>query len=152
MKGNAIRGLIAAAAAAVGVYFRELLIPVVMLVAVMVLDYATGMADAWAAGQLSSRTGLRGIVKKLGYLIAVGIAVVVDWIIQTAAGKAGLELGNFYAFGLLVTVWLILNECISVLENLDKLGVPLPGFLMRIIEKLKENTESAGDEGHDQGG
>lgn len=145
MKDNIFKGLIAAAGAAVGAYCGELLAPVLVLVLVMVLDYATGMADAWAAGELSSGTGLRGIVKKLGCFVAVGVAVVVDWIIETAAGSAGAELGSFYAFGLLVTIWLILNECISILENLSRLGVPLPAFLRRIVEKLKNNAEAGGE-------
>ena len=145
MKENIFKGLAAAAGAAVGLYFRELVIPVAVLVAVMVLDYVTGMADAWAARELSSKTGLLGIVKKLCYLIAVAVAVVVDWVIQSVAAKAGLDMGNFYAFGLLVTVWLILNELISILENLSTLGVPLPEFLMKIIEKLKKTAEEKGE-------
>ena len=122
-----------------------LLAPVLVLVGVMVLDYATGLADAWAAGELSSRTGLRGIVKKLGYLVAVGVAVVADWVIGTAAGTAGAEPGGVYVFGLLVTVWLILNECISILENLSRLGVPLPAFLKKVVERLKNNAEAGGE-------
>ena len=145
MKENIFKGLAAAAGAAVGLYFRELVIPVAVLVAVMILDYVTGMADAWAARELSSKTGLLGIVKKLCYLVAVAVAVVVDWVIQSVAAKAGLDMGNFYAFGLLVTVWLILNELISILENLSTLGVPLPEFLMKIIEKLKKTAEERGD-------
>ena len=145
MKENIFKGLAAAAGAAVGLYFRELVIPVAVLVAVMVLDYVTGMADAWAARELSSKTGLLGIVKKLCYLVAVAVAVVVDWVIQSVAAKAGLDMGNFYAFGLLVTVWLILNELISILENLSTLGVPLPEFLMKIIEKLKKTAEEKGE-------
>ncbi len=146
MKENILKGLVAGIGAAVGLYFRELVVPVAILVAVMVLDYATGMADAWAAKALSSKTGILGIVKKLCYLVAVAVAVVVDWVIQSVAAKAGLEMGNFYAFGLLVTIWLILNELISILENLAALGVPLPEFLMKIIEKLKNETEQAGDQ------
>ncbi len=145
MKENVFKGLTAAALSAVGAYFRKLLGPVAVLAAVMVLDYATGLAHAWEAGELSSGTGLRGIVKKLGYLVAVGVAVVVDWIVQTAAAGAGADLGGFYAFGLLVAVWLILNECISILENLSELGVPLPAFLRRIVEKLKNNAEAGGE-------
>ena len=41
--------------------------PVLVLVVVMLLDYATGMTKAWNAGELSSRVGLRGILKKVGY-------------------------------------------------------------------------------------
>ncbi len=146
MKENTIKAIASAAAAGVGLYFRELFIPVAVLTGVMALDYISGMANAWASKTLSSKTGILGIVKKLCYLLAVAVAVVADWVIQSAAGKAGLELGNFYAFGLLVTVWLILNECISIIENLSRLGVPLPAFLVKVIEKLKKTTEEKGGE------
>ena len=41
----------------------------------------------------------------------------------------------------MVIVWLILNECISILENIDKIGVPVPDFLMSLVKRLKSNTE-----------
>lgn len=43
---------------------------------------------------------------------------------------------------MLVTIWLIINELISILENLGSIGVPLPKFLLTIIKKLKTTTEN----------
>ena len=40
-------------------------------------------------------------------------------------------------FALMVAVWLIINEMISILENLRKMEVPLPGFLVKALERLK---------------
>ena len=40
----------------------------------------------------------------------------------------------------------ILNECISILENISEIGVPLPAFLLKLIEKLKKTVEDAGDQ------
>ena len=54
--------------------------------------------------------------------------------------------GGFFFFGLLVTIWLILNECISILENISEIGVPLPSFLVALIQKLKKTTENKGEE------
>lgn len=146
MKENVAKGLIALIFAAAGAYFRELLGPVIVLGLVMFADYVSGLARAWIERKLSSRVGIIGIIKKLAYLFAVAVAVVVDWTIQTAAAKAGLDLGNFYMFGLLVTFWLVLNECISILENISAIGVPLPPFLMKIVDKLKQTTEAKGEE------
>lgn len=146
MSENVTKGVVAVIFAAVGAYFRELIGPLVVLFAVMLADYITGMTEAWMNKTLSSRTGILGIVKKVAYLFVVGVAIVADWIIQTAAAKAGLDLGGFYMFGLLVTIWLILNECISILENVAELGVPLPGFLVKLVGKLKKTTEEKGDE------
>ena len=35
--------------------------------------------------ELSSHIGVLGIVKKVGYLLAVAVAIVADWVAQTAA-------------------------------------------------------------------
>lgn len=146
MKENTAKGLTAVVFAAAGAYFRELIGPVIVLALVMFADYVSGMARAWIEKRLSSRVGIIGIIKKLAYLFTVAVAVVVDWTIQTAAEKAGIEIGAFYMFGLLVTFWLVLNECISILENIVAIGVPLPAFLLKTVDKLKQTTEAKGEE------
>lgn len=146
MKENLLKGAITVILAGAAAYFRQLVGPLIVLAIVMIADYITGMAAAWVAGQLSSRAGVIGIVKKIGYLFAVGVAIVVDYIITFAAKNAGAALQGFHVFGLLVTIWLILNECISILENLSEIGVPLPGFFLAIVKKLKKSTEKIGDE------
>ena len=145
MKETITTGLVAVILAAGAAYLRQLLAPLIILGVVMLLDYISGMARAWITKQMSSRIGVIGIVKKVGYLFAVGVAIVVDFIIQYAAANAGLDFGGVYIFGLLVTIWMILNECISILENLSEIGVPLPGFLMLLIKRLKKTAETKGE-------
>lgn len=145
MKENVLRGTIAAAAAGAAAYFRELALPVAILLFVMAVDYASGMIRAWAKDELCSKVGVMGIVKKVGYLLAVAVAIVTDWVVQTAAGQLGVDFGGFFFFGLLVTVWFVLNECISILENISQLGVPLPSFLVALAKKLKKTTEDKGE-------
>ena len=145
MKDFAIKGTITVIFAAAAAYFHKLMGPVIVLAIVMAGDYVTGVAAAWVAGTLSSRAGLLGFIKKLGYLVAVGVAVVVDYVIVEAAAGTGMDLGNNHIFGLLVTIWFILNECISILENLSEIGVPLPGFLSAIVKRLKKSTEKTGE-------
>ena len=43
-----------------------------------------------------------------------------------------------------VTIWLIINELISILENLSAIGVPGFPRLSKLLERLK-NTVSKGD-------
>ena len=112
MKENIFRGMITAAVAGAAAYFQELALPVVVLFLVMVVDYVSGMVRSWTRGELSSRVGVLGIVKKVSYLLAVVVAIVADWVVQTAAGQLGVDFGGFFFFGLLVTIWLVLNECI----------------------------------------
>ena len=91
MKENTIKAALAAALGALCAYGVQLLVPVLVLVVVMLLDYATGMTKAWNVGELSSRVGLRGILKKVGYLVIVGVAAVVDWLLRYGADTLGWD-------------------------------------------------------------
>ena len=133
--------LIAGALGALAAYFNVLLIPLVVLAVVMVIDYVTGMAGAAYSGKLSSRVGVLGILKKAGYLALVAVGMVADYLIGSALLKIGIDLQINYCFGMIITVWLIINELISILENLGELDVPLPGFLVNIIKSLKNKVE-----------
>lgn len=146
MKENIIKGAFALILAGIAAYFRALLGPLIILAVVMIIDYITGMASAWVNKVLSSRAGIVGIIKKVSYLFAVIVAAALDYIIHSATAKAGIKIDSFYMFGLVVTIWLILNECLSILENLTEIGVPLPAFLKKAVEKLKKTAERKGEE------
>lgn len=123
-----------------------ILLPVLGLLSLaMLTDYITGILDAKSRGEINSRTGMWGIVKKLLYGVEVAIAMVVDWTIINVAGQFNIDihLGTF--FGLLVAIWLIFNEFISILENLTRLGTPMPGFLVKFVSTFKVVVESNGD-------
>ncbi|WHH59182.1 phage holin family protein [Petroclostridium sp. X23] len=108
-------------------------------------DYTTGMTAAGMNGELSSRKGWKGIIKKLYYGIAVAVGFGVDYIVQYLAKGIGLQVSIPVFFGILVTVWLILNEWVSMLENLAKIGVPLPKFLISALAIIGKMVEQAGE-------
>ena len=113
--------------------------PVILLLIVMACDYITGLVCAYMSKSLSSRVGISGIIKKLCYLLAAGAACVVDFLLSS--GLFGSS-GDNFGFTVLILVWLILNELLSILENLCKIGVPLPSFMKSIVEKLKTSSET----------
>ena len=140
-------------AAALGVlssYMMQLLIPLIVLVAAMLVDYATGMTKAWNAGELCSRTGIRGILKKVGYLVIVLVAMGADYLIRYGLQQVGVEMGFDFLVAAIVTVWLIINELISILENVEALGAPVPKFLMALITRLKSAAENRADTTEDK--
>ena len=145
MKDNIIQATISVVLGALASYFNVLLIPVLVLVAVMVIDYATGMTSAWKSGELESKTGLIGILKKVSYLVLVAVGGVVDYLISTGLAAANVEISITYCCGLIVTIWLIINELISILENLSELGTPIPKFLVNIVRRLKNTVENTTD-------
>lgn len=142
MKMDVFKAAVAAAIGALVAYGVQLFIPCIVLVVVMLLDYITGMVKAWEAGELSSKIGIKGILKKLGYLVIVSVACVVDWCARYGAESAGMDWKFEFLFASIVLLWLVINELISILENVSAIGVPVPSFLTAIINKLKTSTEN----------
>lgn len=147
MKKEITKTFLSAVFAASAIYLKALAIPFTVLIFAMGTDYITGMVRAYISGVLSSRTGIKGIIKKLCYMFAVICGIIIDYILIFAADKVGAPAGNMCFFGTLITVWLILNEVVSILENLSGIGVPLPKFLKSVAERLKGNAEQSGQTG-----
>lgn len=143
-----IQLLFAGVIGALAAYFNVLLLPLIVLVAVMLIDYVTGMAGAAYTKTLSSRTGVLGIVKKAAYLALVAVGMVVDYLITSALVHIGIHLQINYCFGMIITIWLIINELISILENLGELNIPLPHFLVDMVKNMKDKVESKADGKH----
>ena len=146
MQNKELQMFISAAFAGLLYYLGIVSIPIVMLICAMVIDYATGIMAAWTNSELSSKRGVKGIVKKVGYLALVVAAMILDWLIFQGLQQINVDLHYSIFFAVFVTVWLIINELISTLENLSRMGVPIPNFLKKIINKLKVTVdESEGD-------
>ena len=96
---------------------------------------------AESAGTLCSRTGIRGILKKVGYLVIVAVAMGADYLLRYGLDQVGVHINIEFLIAAIVIVWLIINELISILENVAAIGAPVPEFLLKLIKKLKTVTE-----------
>lgn len=146
MKETSLKALLAVIAGGVAAYFNVLAIPLAVLMVAMAVDYISGMTKAWVAGELSSRVGVLGIIKKVGYLTVICVAAIVDWLLMSGLHKVGISVGMDFCFGVMCTIWFIINECISILENLAVIGVPLPRFLTAMIKRLAAVVDEKGEE------
>ena len=45
-----------------------------------------------------------------------------------------------------VIIWLVINELLSILENVSAIGAPVPGFMQALLKKLKVHTEDTAEE------
>lgn len=98
------------------------------LVAFMVIDYITGVCKAFYEGKLNSKIGVKGIVKKVGYLLIVAVSFLVD---NTVGANNVIRNTVIYIF--------VANEGISILENWGGMGLPIPPFLIEKLEQLKSS-------------
>ena len=110
----------------------------------MALDIATDMAVALRAGQWASKTARDGLWHKAGCVAAVTAAGILDLVV-------GLLLGSLPAGSLpfeytvllcpLTTVWYLLTEVGSILENAGAMGAPIPAWLKKAIAALRDKLE-----------
>ena len=120
-----------------------LAIPVFLLVGCNLIDYTTGLVAAKYRqdGGISSYKSIRGIFKKIGMWLLIIVGAFMDILIQYAVECIGLGLTVPFVVATIVAVWLVVNEIISILENLIDIGVKMPPFLMPIVKYIKKQVE-----------
>ncbi len=89
-------------------------------------DYITGLFAAAYEKKLSSRTGFRGIMKKIVILILVALSYRIGQTIGIT------ELRD------MVCGFYIANESLSVLENASRMDIPCTKKLKHVLEQLQK--------------
>lgn len=150
MKNKFIRksiliGIVAFVGDKLGVIYLAL----ILFILLMFLDYISGMLAAKKEAiehpdniryGWNSKKGVIGIYKKVGYMLTVFVAISTDYVIFRFLDEIGINYKTNTLFGLLVLVWFILNELISILENVGRMGVKLPEFLVKTLTELKKSV------------
>lgn len=99
------------------------------LIIAIALDYISGLIKAFHTKTLSSRIGFRGLLKKIGYLLIVMLAVLIDRVT-----------GNSGAIRTLVIYYFVANEGLSVIENLSVTNIPIPKVIKKALKALKKES------------
>lgn len=99
-----------------------------VLIGAVVIDYITGVCVAIYNHKLASNIGFRGISKKVGIFSLVSLSHIIDQYLMQG--------GN--AFQSATTAFYISNECISIFENINNLGIPLPETLKSVLKHLEK--------------
>jgi toxin secretion/phage lysis holin len=114
-----------------------------LLLLLQLLDVASGVIAAWRGGRLSSSVGKAGLLRKTQvWLVLLGLALIqgelgnVIEAPQLIRGYGPAELGAA-AFAFM--------EWVSIVENAQRMGVPLPSWLQRGLAQA-QRTLGYGDE------
>lgn len=103
----------------------------VALIALIILDYISGVIAAAVEKRLSSEVGAKGIAKKIFMLLIVALANIVDINV----------IGDGHVLKTVTVVFYICNECISLIENAGRIGVPVPKKLLDVLEQLRDKDD-----------
>lgn len=144
MKRTGIEAL-AAIGGAIASFFTGLPPIIWVLLAVMTVDFATGIicglmgkSDKTEHGGLSSRTAFAGLLKKVLILLVVLLAALLD---RAVAIGAGIE---FEAVTGATCLWFVASEGMSIIENAATMGIPIPKVLLRALELFR--SKGGGDD------
>ena len=143
---NKIKLMFVAVFTALNGWLGALAMPFYILVGMNIIDYITGIYAAKCRGErVSSDIGFRGIAKKICMWLLVAVGAAVDYIILSMTAALGVDVGFKSLVAFAVIFWLLANEIISLLENINDIGAPLPPFLLKLAQIIKEKSEETVD-------
>lgn len=131
--------ILAAIGGAIASFFTGMPPLVWILVAVMSLDFVTGLICAAMGkskktenGYVSSHVAFEGLMKKMLIIFVVLLAAALDFAVSKGAGI------QFEAVLGATCLWFIASEGFSILENVASMGVPVPRILLKLLEIMKD--------------
>jgi toxin secretion/phage lysis holin len=111
--------------------WKIIIVPLVL----MGFDILTGFVNSWKSKRISSSKLRSGLANKFGEMLII----IVSLFLQYSLGMPE-EICKF------LTIYIIIMECISILENCEKLGVKVPAWLTDKLKSVAEEGEKNGKE------
>lgn len=141
-QANYIKAIFTAVFAFISALLGVLAVPVVLLVACNLIDYTTGlMASPYRKEDIQSYKSIRGIFKKVSMWMLVVVGAIIDKLLLYAATTIGKPVPVTFLIACVVAMWLICNEIISILENIQDMGVSIPAFLQPLVRHIRSQVE-----------
>ena len=144
-KAKTFTEMLAGIGGAIAAFFTGLPPIIWILLAVMTIDYITGIICGLMGrsaktenGGVSSSAAFKGLLKKMLIILVVLLAALLD---KAVTLKAGVE---FEAVAGFTCLWFIASEGFSILENAATMGVPVPKILLQALEIMK--AKGGGDD------
>lgn len=97
----------------------------------MLCDIVSGLAKAYVQKNIISHKMRSGIVKKCGEMMIILLTALVVYSVQWP-----------HQIIAIVSVYMILMEIISIMENLDEVGVPIPKWIEKTINNVATDIDS----------
>lgn len=145
-----LKGLVVGVVTLISDKFGIVVPALILLSLLMVVDYLSGMLASKKEALehpnnkkygWSSKKSIIGIYKKVGYMLTILVAFSADYLIFYILKEIGFTYQADTLFGILVTVWFVLNEILSILENVGRMGVAIPAFFKKVLATMRDDIE-----------
>ena len=134
--------------AAVGAFLGWRVIMLLVWAVLMALDYLSGSLAARQNGTWKSETAREGIGHKFGMILIVVVCMIADFVLLLAIENLPHDLIRFQwpmVIFPLVTMWYILTEIGSIIENAMEMGAKVPAWLPKLLNATLKTVEVVGD-------
>lgn len=98
---------------------------ILLPLALIILDIFTGVINATIKGEMDSSVMRQGLGHKFSEIIYLILGILIDVFLK------------WHSVYLIAIIYISFMEIVSILENCNKLGVPMPDILKNIL-KIKE--------------
>lgn len=112
-------------------HFRNELWVLFIPLGLMAIDILTGIIKAWAQNDFKSKIMRAGLAKKAEEILILIAGELITF---------GLVLPDAIMNG--VSFYIIFMEGMSILENVDQLGIPIPKFVKDVINNTNEQLQN----------
>ena len=139
---------LAACLAAVGAFLGWRVIMLLVWVALMALDYLSGTLAARQNGTWKSSMARDGIGHKVGMILIVVVSMIADFVLLIAVENLPNDVINInwpLVIFPMVTMWYILTEIGSIIENAMEMGAKVPSWLPKLLNATIKNIDAVGE-------
>ena len=105
--------------------FRNEFWILILPVSMMAIDFITGLLYAWSTETFKSKKMRSGLTKKVGEIAILVIGELFSY---------GMRIPPMIMAG--ISAYIIFMEFMSIMENLKKMGVPIPGFISKVLNTV----------------
>jgi toxin secretion/phage lysis holin len=100
---------------------------IVLPISLMIIDVITGLLKAFITKTFQSSILRAGGCKKVGEVAVLGVGELFT---------CALVLPDYVM--VLVSAYIVFMEIMSIIENIDKLGVPIPAFVRDVVNNVDD--------------
>ena len=142
-----IKWLLSILWACISVFLKQYALIIIFVAVAVIFDWITGMIKAEATGEgLNSKKATKGFWKKVALFAALFFGFFLDYFIPYCIKYIGIHIPINALFGMIFGCYIVINECISVAENLFIINPSiLPSWVVKLLTTAKEQVDVKGD-------
>ena len=119
---------------------------IIIVGSLVLIDIITGIISSCKNGvPITSKKAKEGFYSKLGLFVAIAFGYVIDVFLNYLSNLdfVFIDTTNFFNIGTIISIYICINESISIIENLSNINSKLiPNFIKKFFENAENNLNN----------